>query len=130
MDATEIEAKMLSRKLGNLEYNMYAYRATLDKIRIDLNYYRYVTSRLRKTLKFLKRKEVVVSINEYKKVVGELRRSTQRVEYFFRERSRVLRMLSDAEARYSKLEQRYAEVERTLRNRKVILIFRAKQEEK
>ena len=122
-----IRVKNLKRKIDNLEYEIYAARAKMEKARVNYNYYRYVVDKFKENLSELRIKDRVVSIIEYSKIIKEYKQSTTALGKYKSEYDYFKEYIDVSEKRFGKMNIEFDKISKILNSQKVVLLFRKKE---
>jgi|GEM_PF-5725943 len=126
MDHLITRSDRLKKKLEDLDFEMYAAKAKMDRARINKNYYKYMVISSEKNLAELSRDNITVNMREFAKIRKELAMARERLAHFLMEYSNHVRFLEAAIPRYEAMKMEYDDIINQLQNRKVILLFKRK----
>jgi len=128
MDDLLTKIKILKRKIDNLEYEIYSTSAKKEKSRINYNYYKFVVAKFEENLFELRVKDRVVSIVEYSKIAREYDYALTSLKKYKGEYEYYSEYIDRSNKKFNEMFMEYENISKILNNRKVILLFRKKDE--
>jgi hypothetical protein len=123
-----MRADRLRTKISNLEFELHSAKVKMDKARQNKNYHKCIVIYSRKNLRELARENITVNINEFYKIKMELKHAELYFEQFKLQYDTYLKFLDKYTPICEAYKEEYNDIIKRLDDRKIILIFRGKDE--